>query len=208
MKQWKKTRKNPRKTGGSIYTPFPNISYMVGIFNSIFGDNWVLTGSVAVEIYAYTFGIHYALHSDDIDVLYVAPDFNRSSFFGFHRVQSAPERSMKYIGPKNISFDLSIVPRVRYIELNGIRLLDPRDLLDDYKTYVGNAGRKWKESANYTKIGVLQSVLSKINLSYSRTLSIPSKRITRKNISLIRSQNRRPPLLLLNSDSNTEMENI
>ncbi len=204
MKNGKKTRKNRKTTGGSVNISFPNISSMVGIFNSVFGDNWVLTGSIAVQIYADTFGIPYTILPSDYDILYVAPEFNRSSFFGFHRVQSAPQRSMQYIGPNNISFDITVVPKVQYIEVNGIRLIDPRDLLNDYSTYVGNVGRKEKKSANYAKIDALKTVIPKVDLSYSRTLSIPSKLKTRRNMLSIQQRMSRPPLFLFNSDSNSE----
>lgn len=189
---------------GGANIPPTNISSMIAIFNAVFGENWVLTGSVAVQLYAETFGIPYTIPPSDLDILYVAPEFNRASFFQFNRRQTAPEKSMTYDGPNNISFDISVVPRARYIEINGVRLADPRDLLKDYRTYVGNVGRREKETANYAKINVLHALIPLIDYSYVRTLSIPSKRNTRRNISPIQSRIRRPPLLSFNLDSNSE----
>ncbi len=136
------------------------------VFDNEFGNKWILTGSEAVRIYATLLKLP-APAANDVDILYVSrKDFYRNRFSGFLRQQSEPMRSMTFVNPETgNSFDMSVKPSCQYYIVpynnQNYRLLDPRILLNDYRSEFGLRGEK--QSANRFKMSVLDSVINALN---------------------------------------------
>lgn len=156
----RKTRKTRRQTrrhrqkGGLVeeYTR---------LFDSAFGDQWILTGSEAVRLLADHFGIGHSLRPGDLDVVVVSPDlFYGRTIGSFQRVQTTPERSMQFINPTGHSFDIITTPKERYVEVpyegHMIRVIDPIRLLREYESELDVRGNK--RNADTHKIAILKKL--------------------------------------------------
>ena len=105
------------------------------LFNSVFGSNWIITGSEAIKIYLEYFkrGSLLTFIPNDVDIIVVQSDlFNLTKIGDYSRKQSQPEKSMTFIKDKK-SFDISTQDTVSFYEINGYRLIDPKVMLENYR---------------------------------------------------------------------------
>jgi len=105
------------------------------LFNSVFEDSWIITGSEAVKLYLEFFkkGSLLTFIPNDVDIIVIQPGMYIYKKIGeYDRKQSQPEKSMTFISGDK-SFDISTQPTAYYYELNGYRLLDPKFMLDNYR---------------------------------------------------------------------------
>jgi hypothetical protein len=134
----------------------------LGLFDSAFGDQWILTGSEAVRLLAEHFRISHTLRPSDLDVVVVSPDLFYGRFIGpFQRVQTTPERSMTFKSEAGHSFDILTTQKERYVEVpfsgRVVRVMDPASLSREYKSELSMRGNK--QNADWQKIFVLEQVL-------------------------------------------------
>ena len=105
------------------------------LFNSYFGNNWILTGSEAIKIYLEHFqrGKLLTFIPGDVDIIVVQTNVITSQRIGdFTRKQSQPEKSMTFENGVK-SFDVTTESASSYYEINGYRLMDPRVMLLNYE---------------------------------------------------------------------------
>lgn len=136
------------------------------MFNDMFGDNWVLTGSEAVRLYLEYLGLarFYAVQPNDVDIIFVhRGEFRDNNFYGFQRQQARVERSMTFRNPATRqSFDVTIQPTpASYYEINGVRLMNPRVMLDDYEDNLYHRSPQ-QQAANTIKISALQNIIANL----------------------------------------------
>ncbi len=160
----RKTRGKLRKTRRvhtARYQKGGLVEDYVRLFDSAFGDQWILTGSEAVRLLAEQFGIPHTLRPGDLDVVVVSPDlFYGRSIGPFQRVQTTPERSMQFVSSTGQSFDVITTAKERYVEVpfgsHTIRVIDPVRLLREYESDLDVRGNK--RNADIHKIAVLQQI--------------------------------------------------
>jgi hypothetical protein len=146
-----------------------NINEIFSIINSKLGDSWVLTGSQAVKKLneAYT---KYDLPfiPNDIDILYISNDLTLSPSLlnsdEFTPKQTSPERSITYT-KGDVSIDITIVNSAKYINVDGIKILSPKVLLEFYEDY-GDDTEKTEQKRN-----ILRNIVSIIDLYDIKTLT-------------------------------------
>jgi hypothetical protein len=132
------------------------------MMNSMFEDKWILTGSEAVRLYADYLGLgqHYPIAPRDVDIMYVHQgEFRDNNFFGFQRVQANPGRSMTFRNPTTgREFDVTLTRGpLSYYEINGVRLINPRVMLEDYEDNLDLRGDR--RNANTVKINALRNII-------------------------------------------------
>lgn len=105
------------------------------LFNNEFGSNWILTGSEAIKTYL-TFLNRQDLLTftpKDVDIIYINKDMiYKETIGGFKRFQSQPEKSMTFTKDSK-SFDISTQESAYYYEIDGIKLIDPAIMLENYE---------------------------------------------------------------------------
>ena len=105
------------------------------IFNNEFGSDWILTGSEAIKTYL-TFLNRQDLLTftpKDVDIIYINKDMiYKETIGGFKRSQSQPEKSMTFTKDSK-SFDVSTQESAYYYEIDGIKLIDPEIMLENYE---------------------------------------------------------------------------
>ena len=129
------------------------------MFNSLFGpDNWVFTGSAAVAIYANKYApeqLEYLDEPGDLDILVKSKSQLTMPKIGdYNRDQDSLERSYTFSNPRTgESIDVSTLPSIRKIEVDGFPLCDISLLLEEYNDPL--SGNRDKDSK---KIRVLQMI--------------------------------------------------
>jgi hypothetical protein len=114
------------------------------IVKSYFGDNLYITGSVALRMILYTAGYDDLLETlsnpNDIDFLYTGRQTEecRITRIGSYVNPKEPHRSVTFVceNTENCdynTFDLTMVPSVKHIVIDGINVIDPRSLLKYYQ---------------------------------------------------------------------------
>ena len=147
----------------------PRVDYK-SLFDSVFGNKWILTGSAAVYLYAQYLNLPINFPVNDIDIIYINKDlFYLNNFQGFVRRQTSPGRSMTFVNEsQNTKFDVSIQPKERYHLINGFRLVDPSVLLDDY---LDNFSQRGKLESDTAKINTLKTIVTELKSQPSNIMS-------------------------------------
>jgi hypothetical protein len=119
------------------------------LFNSYFGNNWILTGSEAIKIYLEHFqrGKLLTFIPGDVDIIVVQTSVITNQRIGdFTRKQSQPEKSMTFQNGLK-SFDVTTESTSYYYEINGYRLMDPKVMLINYEDNRRNVTDDYKITA-------------------------------------------------------------
>lgn len=113
-----------------------DLSSYLSTFNSNFDNDWILTGSEAIKQYLLFFNRSDLLtfQPNDVDIMYVSNDkIYRPSIDGFIRKQTQAENSMTF-SKGDLSFDITTIKGpINYYEINGLRLMTPSQMLDNYE---------------------------------------------------------------------------
>lgn len=136
------------------------------MFNDLFGDNWVLTGSEAVRLYLEYLGLtpYYSVQPNDVDIIFVhRGEFRDNNFYGFQRQQARVERSMTFRNPATQrSFDVNVQPTpASYYEIYGVRLMNPRVMLEDYEDNIDHRTPQ-QQAANTIKMNALRNIIANL----------------------------------------------
>jgi hypothetical protein len=125
------------KTNSNIVLSDVDIE-IIDLIKSTYGDDWVLTGSLAVDLYLQELGLSElrTFKTNDVDILYAKDsklcNIDERSFGNYIRVQDAPQRSVTFSNVIN-SFDVNCVKRLpKNNVINGIKVLSPTNLLSFY----------------------------------------------------------------------------
>ncbi len=105
------------------------------IFDLLFGNEWILTGSEAVKMYLQHFNRLDLLTFEprDIDIIYVSKSMiYKETINGFKRKQSQPEKSMTF-EKGDQSFDVTTQDTAAYYEIDGYKLILPEVMLENYE---------------------------------------------------------------------------
>jgi hypothetical protein len=144
--------------------------FFFSLFNSYFGDQWVLTGSEAVKLYLeYINRPQLLLFSpNDRDILYLHHGyFYKPSLDKFQREQNTPQRSMTFKHPNGLSFDVTVDNGpIEYFLINGVRLLNPKRILKDYEDN--------ERQNDVFKIEALNVIIESLNFSQLQSMSLQS----------------------------------
>lgn len=124
------------------------INKFKSVFDNNFSDKWILTGSEAIKIYLYHINRKdlIVFEPNDVDIIYISKDlFYRDNFNGFKRTQTEPYSSMTFTNPDKLSFDVTTQSEpAKYYMIEGIKLMNPKVMLDNYETNVRNETDKDK----------------------------------------------------------------
>ena len=105
------------------------------MFNIYFDKDWILTGSEAIKLYLEYFNKTDLLTftPNDIDIVFINDKkFYMNRVDNYIRKQSQPEDSMTFSNGTD-SFDITITNKpVYYYEINGIKLMDPIEMFNNY----------------------------------------------------------------------------
>jgi hypothetical protein len=140
------------------------IEYYLSLFNSNFNSDWILTGSEAIKQYLIFFKRTDLLtfEPNDADILYVSKDqIYSSTIDGFVRKQTQPEKSMTFSkGDK--SFDVTTMKGpINYYEINGMKLMTPSDMLDNYEENLHF--RKGKDEGKIEALKVIKNLVQTLD---------------------------------------------
>jgi len=134
-----------------------NLTDFISIFNSNFGSDWILTGSQAIQQYLIYFNRLDLLPitPNDVDIIYINNGLiYKPSINGFTRVQSHPERSMTF-KKDSLSFDVSIQNSEIYYEVNSLKLVSPKVMLENYEENLDTDNQK----TYLIKINALRNII-------------------------------------------------
>ena len=111
---------------------------IINLIKSTYGNDWVLTGSLAVDLYLQKLGLVKlrTFKTNDVDILYGKDsklcNIDERSFGEYRRIQDAPQRSVTFSNGIN-SFDVNCVKRLpKNNIINGIKVISPTNLLSFY----------------------------------------------------------------------------
>ena len=147
------------------------------LFNTFFGNKWILTGSEAIKLYLEFFDKRRFLTfiPNDVDIILIEKEMlNRKSIGHYIRVQTQPERSLSFAlitNPSN-KFDVTIQSSAYYYEVRGIRLLDPKVMLENYKEH---------RKDDLVKIKALEEIIKLIDRLPIKKMEIERKRAYSEN---------------------------
>ncbi len=151
------------------------------IMNNFFGNNWVYSGSLAILLLAQ----NYNLLDEVVATMPIPNDFDiviqqtrpitQDSFAGLKRHQSTIEKSMTFSNDK-LSVDLTFIDNnIKNITLNnGIRVVEPKELLSYYLEDLELRGDKIEADLN--KIKVLNLIIEKYVLELAQKNKPPVKK--------------------------------
>jgi len=160
-------------SGGSLLSKFSKLNQGVEILNSYFDDDWVLTGSYAIFLWAEELDI-----LDDEKIVKLSPPndidaiiqnhmqpYSRNLFAGLPRKQKNIETSMTFSNGID-TFDLTFIKgKFKNVILsNKIKVPEPKFLLDGYLEDLGTLERLQKIESDKKKIEALTLILEKYNL--------------------------------------------
>ena len=133
------------------------------LFNSYFGDTWILTGSEAIKIYLEHFNLGRLLTftPNDVDIIVVQNDtYNYQKIGDYTRKQDRVEKSMTFIKDSK-SFDITTEKSSSYYEINGFRLMDPKVMLSNYRDNRRNVTDDQKITALVEIVKLVESLEKK-----------------------------------------------
>jgi hypothetical protein len=147
-----------------------------------FGNDWILTGSEAIKQYLLFFDRKDLLtfEPNDVDIIYISNDMiYKTSIDGFERVQSSPNKSMTF-KKGNLSFDVTTERGpIAYYEINGLKLMTPKDMLNNYEENLHFRRSKVEED----KMKALEIIKIKVESLEKKRLPILVENSRRINIS-------------------------
>jgi hypothetical protein len=151
------------------------IDTMKDLFNRHFGQNWILTGSDAIQKYLDHFKItDFKIRVNDVDILFVnnnSPNITETRFEEYVSTQRTPERSKTFSYGAS-SFDVTLVPNsFSYYEIDGIKLATPEHMLDNY---IDNIDRGHPDDR--TKISALERIRTLLNPDNKQKIELSRKR--------------------------------
>ena len=151
-------------------------------FNAYFNKDWILTGSEAIKQYLIFFDRKDLLtfEPNDVDIIYISNDMiYKSSIDGFERLQTSPNKSMTF-KKGNLSFDVTTERGpIGYYEINGLKLMTPSDMLNNYEENLHYRKSKVEED----KMKALEIIKIKVESLEKKRLPILVENPRRKNIS-------------------------
>lgn len=151
------------------------IDTMKDLFNLHFGQNWILTGSNAIQIYLDHFNItDFKFPVNDVDIFYIN---NKLLYITETRIgdyiahQKTLEKS-KTFSNDDTSFDVTILSSSHsYYEIDGIKLDVPQNMLELYNENI-DRGRPYDQ----IKINALERIITRINPDDKKKIELPRKR--------------------------------
>jgi len=159
---------------------------------TFFGNDWILTGSEAIKQYLLFFDRKDLLtfEPNDVDIIYISNDMiYKKNIDGFEREQTSPNKSMTF-KKGNLSFDVTTERGpINYYEINGLKLMTPSDMLNNYE-----------ENLHYRRSKVEEDKMKALEIIKTKVVSLEKKRLpvlvenpNRRNISN-ESPNKESPL--------------
>jgi hypothetical protein len=139
---------------------------IIQLVNISFGNTWLLTGSLAIIKYQKALGISSDLVANDVDILKICEGHHKlwnikKKIIGrYIRVQQTPEKSVTFKNGNN-SFDVTCISELlTHNIIDGIRVLSPKILLDDYKFN--------NRDQDIEKINMLKKIIEIIEQDYTK----------------------------------------
>jgi hypothetical protein len=154
------------------------IDTMKDLFNRHFRQNWILTGSAAIEKYLDHFKItDFKFTVNDVDIFYInndSPNITETRFEDYIARQKTPEKSKTFSNGVS-SFDVTILSSSHsYYEIEGIKLDVPENMLEQY---LENIERGHPE--DQIKINALHRIITRLNPDDKKKIELPRKRARR-----------------------------
>ena len=181
------------------------------IFDNIFGDKWILTGSVAILLLLLNEkNVKLLIINDfkptDIDILVNSLDnVTIKNINNYYRKQTGLEKSVTFINDNESlikSIDVTYIDKYNYIIENDIRILEPKDLL---KYYESEKEEKWRYNKNDNiKILLLNKYIND-NLQIN-SFKLNAKTESKKKLDNI-LYNKKLNYNILNKDTDSNIQN-
>ena len=181
------------------------------IFDNIFGDKWILTGSVAILLLLLNEkNVELLIINDfkptDIDILVNSLDnVTIKNINNYYRKQTGLEKSVTFINDNESlikSIDVTYIDKYNYIIENDIRILEPKDLL---KYYESEKEEKWRYNKNDNiKILLLNKYIND-NLQIN-SFKLNAKTESKKKLDNLLS-NKKLNYNILNKDTDSNIQN-
>lgn len=151
------------------------IDTMKDLFNRHFGQNWILTGSDAIQKYLEHFNItEFKFTVNDVDIFYInndSPNITETRFEDYIARQRTPEKSKTFSNGVS-SFDVTILSSSHsYYEIDGIKLDVPQNMLEQYNE---NIERGHPE--DQIKINALERIITRLNPEDKKKIEVQRKR--------------------------------
>ena len=146
------------------------------LFNSYFGNEWILTGSEAIKLYLNHFNRHDLLTftPKDIDIIYIAKEFTLPKVGDFSRMQSSPQRSMTFKYQDKL-FDVSLQDSSYYYEIDGIKVITPSELFQIYTENQFTTDSEEKKEETRKKLFALSEMKRQLKDIPTKKLQINKK---------------------------------
>jgi hypothetical protein len=139
---------------------------IIKLVNISYGNNWLLTGSLAIIKYQKALGISSGLVANDVDILIVCQgrsnlwNIEATEIGNYKKVQKTIEKSVTFKNGKN-SFDVTCIGNLpKYNIIDGIKVLSPIILLYYYNFDERNQDKE--------KIIILEKIIEIINQGYTK----------------------------------------
>lgn len=151
------------------------IDTMKDLFNRHFGQNWILTGSEAIQKYLDHFNItDFKFTVNDVDIFYInndSPNITETRFEDYIARQRTPEKSKTFSNGVS-SFDITILSSSHsYYEIDGIKLDVPENMLEQY---LENIDRD--HPSDQIKINALNQIITRLNTDDKKRIELQRKR--------------------------------
>jgi hypothetical protein len=151
------------------------IDTMKDLFNRHFGQNWILTGSDAIQKYLDHFNItDFKFTVNDVDIFYInneSSNITETRFEDYITRQKTPEKSKTFSNGVS-SFDITILSSSHsYYEIDGIKLDIPENMLEQY---IENIDRG--HPSDQIKINALNHIITRLNPNDKKRIELQKKR--------------------------------
>jgi hypothetical protein len=143
------------------------------LFNRHFEQYWILTGSTAIQKYLEHFKItEFKFTVNDVDIFYIndSPNITETRFEDYISRQRTPERSKTFSNGVS-SFDVTILTRSSYYEIDGIKLDVPDNMLEQYLENIDRG-----HPSDQIKIEALRRIIFRLNPDDKKKIEVPRKR--------------------------------
>jgi len=139
---------------------------IIKLVNISYGNNWLLTGSLAIIKYQKALGISSGLVANDVDILIVCQgrsnlwNIEATEIGNYKKVQETIEKSVTFKNGNN-SFDVTCIGNLpKYNIIDGIKVLSPIILLYYYNFDERNQDKE--------KINILKKIIEIIEQGYTK----------------------------------------